>query len=1487
MKLLRKLGFVGITLVCFAFFLINNQQKKLSSRAADFPSQISLIGDSKKTIANQGGSGFSDPTRLLKIQPRGISQVNNSTTVSTGAYQMTGQSYWNDTDNRNEVDLTWNQAPNLSGGYHVERDTSNSFTSATDIGTNYGKRFKILNVAPGNAAYYQWFKSWMKMQNVAGTGPVDQGLFDITTVDFGAFNNNPGMLKNPDGTYIYDSIFFGAIDWNDNYDLNEASYQATKAFGDTGRAVTFGHDTIEGAHYDPVTWLPYPGEPSHPYFNRFAPLLGLQVSSSYRPIGSTKIKVATPGSLTKQPYLMDPTKIYDVPMSHSWCSYYMYGSGAIRWLKYDENSLNWRDGDTFVTYLKDGAGQNIGDNNWYLVSKNNYAQIQTGHSSGQCTSAEAQIIFNMIYYTSTLNTGTTGKDITATDQAAPIAPTVSSSNLSEDNLTLNIDAVDNGTDYYYRNRADTSSGSQYSDIIKVPVMSGIKGYVYSVDDSAAATPAVNKDPATGNVTNLNLTPGTPLNFTRLAHAGKYLHIVAVDNNNNVSTATNINLSEYLWWKYDSGTLTIYQHELSYNDTIGYAVDGNVPEWYWLWPWNQYKGNITKAVIKPGVSTADRLDHFFYEFTNLETIEGLANLDTSRSTSFMSMFCRCYKLKSLDLSNFNTANATDMKFMFNQTTSLESLNVSTFNTSKVRNMHAMFQSATQIPELDLSNFDTSAVTNMGYMFYGTTALWQLTLGVKTKIIPSAIYPIGLGNPKSGAVINDPADPTGDYFATVPLWQEVGTAPGATVHDPKGPTKTANEILTESQTRTDRRTYVWYQNWWYIDPQKTLNIYKHNIDLNPTGPADWPWDSRRTEVEKISINPDVTTKSLRNMFSGMTNLKTVAGLENLGTAQAQDFSQIFQNCSNLEVLDLSKLDMRTALQTRYILDGATKLSQLTLGPNTRFPENISNIMDAPGNTNANPTTKWQAVASGTVSAPRGSSITASDLVDKYKNGAPQETYVWDTVWWTYDSGVLTIYPHDLDAAGDSIGTTVDVWNHDQQYNIWPWYQYRDQITKTVIKPGVAIKGSACGMFADCNNLVEIEGLTNFETSQMTSMKYMFSHNTSLKSLDLTSFDTGQNTSMDGTFLFCTSMTDLKLGANFTTKNVTDFTRAFEACFVLKALDLTNFITSKATSMEAMFNNCRALTKLDVSGFDTSNVTKMDWMFEDCEKLVKIDVSGFNTSKVQRIYRMFKDCLSLTTLDLSSFDLTQVPDVLWDSYIGSVGNMLLNTPKLWKLTLGPNTKLTFSYGTVGLVDPGAGTEISKLDDPDNITNPQKNYYATDTKWQEIGSGGSAHDPKGAVSSANQIIADSATRTDKRTYVWYQLGRQTLAASTNIDFGNHRGSIRNHEYKSPNQTINITDNRNDRSGKTWRLEAKAGPLSKTASTKVIKGNPLIYQSGGINYPLNATACSIYSGSGGSSYQDILNLNWNLLFKARATDIPEAGQYQGTVTFTLVNSIP
>ncbi len=186
------------------------------------------------------------------------------------------------------------------------------------------------------------------------------------------------------------------------------------------------------------------------------------------------------------------------------------------------------------------------------------------------------------------------------------------------------------------------------------------------------------------------------------------------------------------------------------------------------------------------------------------------------------------------------------------------------------------------------------------------------------------------------------------------------------------------------------------------------------------------------------------------------------------------------------------------------------------------------------------------------------------------------------------------------------------------------------------------SMYGMFQGCSKLTALD-MSGFYTSNVKNMGSMFNGCTALTELDLSSFDTGNVTNMKLMFYECSSLTEIVLNeSRFHTAKVTDMRQMFYKCSSLTSLDVSGFDTGLVTDMYCMFYECKELTALDVSGFDTSNVIDMSRMFWYCSALTELDVSEFNTANVTNMAGMFNTCSSVSVLDVSKFNTANVTDM-----------------------------------------------------------------------------------------------------------------------------------------------------------------------------------------------------------------------------------------------------
>lgn len=184
-------------------------------------------------------------------------------------------------------------------------------------------------------------------------------------------------------------------------------------------------------------------------------------------------------------------------------------------------------------------------------------------------------------------------------------------------------------------------------------------------------------------------------------------------------------ASWVRWDAPTGTLSFHRSGTKpVGDNIYELQYGNRQDW------NDHAAEIKKVVFKAGFrdETHTTCSKWFSGCTNLTSIEGIENLNTSNVKNMSEMFGQCSNLETLDLSHFNTENVGNMSNMFNGCTKLHDLNISSFNTENVTNMYGMFYGCSSLETLDLSHFNTRNVRKdgMNYMFNGCSSLSYLNV-----------------------------------------------------------------------------------------------------------------------------------------------------------------------------------------------------------------------------------------------------------------------------------------------------------------------------------------------------------------------------------------------------------------------------------------------------------------------------------------------------------------------------------------------------------------------------------------------------------------------------------------------------------------------------------------------------------------------------------------------------------------------------------------
>lgn len=423
---------------------------------------------------------------------------------------LISQSGVSDAEDRT-VDISWNDISDSKEryNYRLYRRYDGTDWESRSI-WNERERINVLNVYPTEPYLSEWMTT-----TVAGTDePAGMGIFDITSVHFSAFNRTPDMyMYDENGSFIYDVIFFGSADCNGGYDLSARGAECVQDFVDSGRGVLFGHDTITGVLY-------------HTYLNSFAEQLGLRIYYHSSWNSSSYVSVNTMGTLTNFPWTVRGT--LTVPTTHSTGQYICSDTDTIEWMSI--NTCRRTDSDGY-------------HDSFYLVTRNNLGMIQTGHSNGRASDDERKVLANTLFYLHQVSGETTAKDNSFYDLAAPDVPEVCFVSTADRTAVIRLSAEDRGTKYQYYIEAVPGTGGydagESSNIMTETALSGIKGYLYEVTDSAdenTGLPVYDEN----NEVIKNVIPADADGTLTAAieipdfNGSYYLHAYAVDYENNIS-----------------------------------------------------------------------------------------------------------------------------------------------------------------------------------------------------------------------------------------------------------------------------------------------------------------------------------------------------------------------------------------------------------------------------------------------------------------------------------------------------------------------------------------------------------------------------------------------------------------------------------------------------------------------------------------------------------------------------------------------------------------------------------------------------------------------------------------------------------------------------------------------------------------------------------------------------------------------------------------
>ncbi|MBR4925604.1 MAG: BspA family leucine-rich repeat surface protein [Prevotella sp.] len=340
------------------------------------------------------------------------------------------------------------------------------------------------------------------------------------------------------------------------------------------------------------------------------------------------------------------------------------------------------------------------------------------------------------------------------------------------------------------------------------------------------------------------------------------------------------------------------------------------------------------VCRFNTAKVDTLEMMFQDCASLKAID-VSGFNTANSTRMQKMFSGCSSVTELDVSGFNTAKAIWMNHMFYGCSSLTELDVSGFNTGACRNLSYMFQNCKKLTEIDVSNFNTSNVTTLANMFYGCSSITEIDLGsFETSNVTS------MGSMFYGCSNLKTIYASEEFVTTKVNTQYGGTDmfKGCTsIVGGNGTPYQGDSFETHSYARIDgvdnkkgyftdfdSKSYAVYD-----ETTHTLSFYGDNkrdehtdgtiLSLSDiyNGGTDHhqAWERVVFDTSFAKSKP----KAVAAWFADCTSLKEIVGMENLNLAKVTDVGYLFYNCSALDLLDLSKLDLSKAEIKYYMFVG----------------------------------------------------------------------------------------------------------------------------------------------------------------------------------------------------------------------------------------------------------------------------------------------------------------------------------------------------------------------------------------------------------------------------------------------------------------------------------------------------------------------------------------------------------------------------------------
>ena len=390
-----------------------------------------------------------------------------------------------------------------------------------------------------------------------------------------------------------------------------------------------------------------------------------------------------------------------------------------------------------------------------------------------------------------------------------------------------------------------------------------------------------------------------------------------------------------------GNQTLY-FDYDYAPSLGSIYDGQIVTKLWTGDgvantelnvprWQSYARDVKKVVFQTTFSTVrpKSLYYWFWNMSELETIEGIENLNTSEVTNMASMFSGCAKLTTLDVNGFDVGKLPFTISMFRECTNLTTIYCDkTWNNPNANNM---FQDCVSLKGAVAYN-DT--LVN-GTMANPATGYFTGKWNVNIDSIDHGIVTCD----KDRAYTNDtvtftftPDDGFGLYACVV-----TGNRTGNVV-DMTMINDSTYTFVMPSEAVTVGALFQWASEPFVVwcDDIKTLyfdsGVRPHEGDTYDGHSVSGVWASDdvaatsgymphwyHSDVKKAVFSPafaDVRPNSCAYWFYKCSDLAELEGLEYLNTSNVTSMAEMFRECSSLKTIDVNNFDMTNVTDVNHM-------------------------------------------------------------------------------------------------------------------------------------------------------------------------------------------------------------------------------------------------------------------------------------------------------------------------------------------------------------------------------------------------------------------------------------------------------------------------------------------------------------------------------------------------------------------------------------------